>query len=295
MNNLVLGFATNQSATDLRIFVNSLRRVYSPAECDCVLIVDEPPAGLATTGPKAVRIVKTVNTYSSRATLQRKARSAMIRALSKAAAGGAPLAGTALRGAMERWHHPCFARWLAYRRFLVHNPAYGQVLLTDVRDVMFQEPFFSKAANRVQFFDQSAVYGVDRCDTDWYREAFGAEGLARVIGRPALCAGTVLGPRDAIIAFIDEFVDWFAQAPFRGVDQANLNGLLLEGAPGFAYQVNANAEGAVATLANSAALATVQIANGKIVNSSGAIVPIVHMYDRHDVTKIAAQAFADAD
>jgi hypothetical protein len=135
------------------VFINSLRQVYSPAECDGVLIVDTPPAEIETTGAKAMRLVTTANSYPHRSTVSRKAKSLFIRVASTVAHAGpsaiARPAGTLLRQAMERWHHPHFARWLAYRSFLEEHPDYDQVLLTDVRDVMFQSAFFAKPTDAV--------------------------------------------------------------------------------------------------------------------------------------------------
>jgi hypothetical protein len=295
MKNLVMGFATNQSAQDLKIFITSLRRVYSPDQCDVVLLVDRAPEGVDTSGPLAINLVTTTNVYPIRNKIERRAKSLLIRLASAASqATASAIAGpakAALRPAMERWHHPCFARWLAYRRFLLAHPEYDNVLLTDVRDVLFQRPFFEERTQGVQFFEQDAVYGVDRCDTDWYREAFGEEGLARVVGRPALCAGTVMGSRDDLVTFIDEFVDWFSVAPFDGVDQAKLNGLLLQGQPRFAYQVNSNGKGPISTLGNQKAAAAIKVVDGQIVNARGAVAPIVHMYDRFAHTMAVGQAF----
>ena len=296
MKNLVLGFGTNQSAADCRVFVNSLRRVYSPAQCDGVLIVDRPPSGVDTTGPNAITFVTTANSYPHRSTIERKAKSLFIRAASVVAAAGpaaiAKLAGAALQQAMERWHHPHFARWLAYRRFLETHPDYDQVLLTDVRDVMFQRAFFTEATDAVQLFEQDTTYGTGNCDSDWYRQAWGDAALARAAGKPALCIGTILGPRAEVMKLVSAFIDYFAAAPFRGVEQAVFNRMIIEGEPAFRYVINANIDRAVATLANPASAAAMTIVDGRLTRSDGSIVPIVHMYDRFDHTNAVAQTHA---
>ena len=296
MKNLVLGFGTNQSAADCRVFVNSLRQVYSPAECDGVLIVDRPPAGVDTSGPNAITFVTTENSYPHRSTVERKAKSLFIRTASVVAAAGpaaiAKPAKGALHHAMERWHHPHFARWLAYRRFLEAHPEHDQVLLTDVRDVMFQRAFFAERTDAVQLFEQDTTYGTGNCDSDWYRQAWGDAALARAAGKPALCIGTILGPRAEVLKLVTDFIDYFAAAPFRGVEQAVFNRMMIEGEPRFRYAINANVEGLVATLANPASAAAMTVVDGRLTRSDGSIVPIVHMYDRFDHTDAVAQAFA---
>lgn len=296
MKNLVLGFGTNQSAADCRVFINSLRQVYLPAECDGVLIVDTPPDGVETTGPKAMTFVTTANSYPHRSTIDRKAKSLFIRVASTAAQASvsaiARPAQAALQHAMERWHHPHFARWLAYRRFLEAHPDYDQVLLTDVRDVMFQSAFFAEPTDAVQLYEQDTTYGAGNCDSDWYREAWGEEALARATGKPALCIGTILGPRAEVLKLVTQFIDYFSTAPFKGVEQAIFNRMILEGGAGFRYTINRNVDGLVATLANPTAGGAMKIHDGRITTTSGRIVPIVHMYDRFDHTNAVARALS---
>lgn len=294
MKNLVLGFGTNQSAADCRVFINSLRQVYTPAECDGVLIVDTPPAGIETTGPKAMTFVTTPNSYPHRGTIDRKAKSLLIRIASIAARAGVSVvarpARSALQHAMERWHHPHFARWLAYRDFLESHADYDQVLLTDVRDVMFQRPFFAEGTDAVQLYEQDTTYGAGNCDSDWYRQAWGEAALARAAGKPALCIGTILGPRVEVLKLVSAFIDYFSPAPFKGVEQAVFNRMIIEGEPRFRFAVNRNLEGAVATLANPIAGEAMKIRDGKITDDGGRILPIVHMYDRFDHTDAVARA-----
>lgn len=285
MKNLVLGFATNQSAEDCSIFANSLRRICMPETCDLVLIGDAVPAAL----DAAIRFVPTTNRYPFPNVVARKARSLAIRLASQLAA--TPPGSKATERMIERWHHPHFARWLAYRRFLRANPGYGQVLLTDVRDVLFQAPFFDAAPPAVQLFEQDETYGTGNCDSDWYAQAWGPAALARAAGQPALCIGTILGTRTQVLELVERFIAFFVAQPFRGVEQAIFNRLLIEGDPGFAYERRRNVAGAVATLANAQAAAKVAVADGAITRTDGAVVPIVHMYDRYEHTARAAQAY----
>src|SRR3979490_373023 len=65
MPNLVMGFSTNPSESSTRTFVQSLRRVYTPAECDLVLITNRFEAYFTELSKLGVRFVPTSNNYSA--------------------------------------------------------------------------------------------------------------------------------------------------------------------------------------------------------------------------------------
>lgn len=295
MKYLVLGFATNQSSASFRVFINSLRQVYPSDQCDLVLIVDRVPADLDADGKAGVTFFHTPSSYPHGSTISRKLRSLLIRLGSAAANAGlpvlSPLAAKLLEPMIERWHHPHFGRWVAYQRYLRANPNYDGILLTDVRDVLFQDRFFEGARDIVELYEQDESYGTGNCDSDWYREAWGEEALRRADGRPAVCIGTILGSHDQIMKLIHDFIVYYSRAPFRGVEQAIFNRLLLEGQPTFAYRINRNIDGAVATLAGDKAHGAVSVSDRISRKSDGSTVPIVHMYDRFEDTDRVAQTY----
>jgi hypothetical protein len=107
-----------------------------------------------------------------------------------------------------------------------------------------------------------------------------------------LCIGTILGPRAEVLKLVTAFIDFFSTGPFRGVEQAIFNRMILEGEPRFSYSINSNVDGLVATLANPTAAAAMEIHDGRIATKDGRTIPIVHMYDRFDHTDAVARAFA---
>ncbi|MDP1025752.1 hypothetical protein Q5H91_00860 [Sphingomonas sp. KR1UV-12] len=292
MKNLVLGFATNQPPAAFATFVNSLRKVYTADQCDVVLIVDSPPDGPALDA----NYVSTRNVYPHRHVIARRSKSLFIRLASSAASASKSLSSGPARAildeAMERWHHPHYARWLAYRRFLRDHSEYEQILLTDVRDVLFQGEFFLPDVKSVQLFEQDEFYGTGNCDSDWYQHAWGTDALNRISSRPAICIGTILGPRDQILMLIDDFIAYFSPAPFRGVEQAIFNRMLFDGDLRFDYVVNHNVEGLVATLSNLEAIDQIVSSAGLIRTAAGKIIPVVHMYDRVDALAPIASSYA---
>jgi len=295
MKYLVLGFATNQSSSSFRIFINSLRQVYSPEQCDLVLIVDRIPDDLDAEDKAGVSFFFTPSAYPHRLKAERKAKNMLIRIGSAVAHAHVPLvsslAARMLRPMIEGWHHPHFARWVAYERFLKANPHYERILLTDVRDVLFQGRFFDGGDDIVELYEQDEYYGADSCDNGWYRDAWGDAALERAAGSPAVCIGTILGSYVQTTQLIRDFIDFYSRYPFRGVEQAIFNRLLIDGQPKFTYRINRNVDGAVATLANQKAFAFVSVSDKITRKTDGSTIPIVHMYDRFDNTALLAQNY----
>src|ERR1700721_2485014 len=65
--NLVMGFATNQNDHSLRVFIKSLRRVYSQTECDVVIITNRYESYFRDLSSQTgVIFVSTPNNYSTK-------------------------------------------------------------------------------------------------------------------------------------------------------------------------------------------------------------------------------------
>jgi hypothetical protein len=188
---------------------------------------------------------------------------------------------------LEAWHHPQIIRWLAYRRVLTLNRGYDQVLLADVKDVVFQAPPFDPVGrDEVMLFDQCEEYGPSYWDTSWYRKAWGEKALLAVLGKRPVCIGTMMGRHAGVLAMVEEICAFFCRHPFGRIEQAVFNHMLLTGQVRTPYRVVDNVDGPVATLSNDAAKALTAVADGRIVRSAdGSVVPVVHMYDRFSDTR----------
>ena len=294
MKNLVLGFSTNQAEHSVKIFCSSLRRIYSPEQCDLVIITNRYEGYFADLARDGVYFMSTANTYPTGTGKIAKAAKRLILYGMRAATRSKLFSEKASEIAatypvlLETWHHPqCSVRWIAYERFLTLNRGYGQVFLADVRDVVFQAPLFdSEPGDRVSLFEQNEIYGNAECDTNWYRESWGEKALGKVIGKKALNIGTILGPHREVLSLVSEFCAFFEHHPFGGVDQTLFNYMLLNDLVRTPYRVIDNISGPVATLSNDIAHDATETRDGYVRRATdGTIIPAVHMYDRWPDTK----------
>lgn len=240
----VLGAATGYGVADLAPFVRSLRAVYQGA---AALIVDE-----------ASDLDRFLELHDIEA----------IRPSSSPA-----------------WSpHPVMARFAAFDRILAQRPGLGSVLITDVRDVVFQSGPFDPAPDVLELFVEFEGGRLDdhAFNQKHLRALVGDDLAATVAHRPCLCVGTVMGPREAVMRFCRTIL-MLAAIPRShiggafGADQAACN---LAAHLGLVeHQVRAN-YGRVATVGLTPA-DTLTVRDGMIVNPDGGVSAVVHQYDRH--------------
>ena len=159
------------------------------------------------------------------------------------------------------------------------------MLLADVKDVVFQVPFFvDSPAREVQLFAESVNFGKDDYwNTMWYRKAFGKAELKKVLGKRPICIGTILGPHEFVLSVVQELTDAIQMHLFGRIEQAVFNNLIHTGRLRTPYTVIENLSGPVGTL-DVDGLFTIR--GGLICRSGdGRIIPVVHMYDRFPETR----------
>lgn len=243
-DDLILGYATGYDAADVAPFVRSLRAVF---DGPVVLVVDQDPDLLAFLAENRIE--------------------------------------AAAPATVEAWApHPVVARFAAFDRLLRERPQARSVLLTDVRDVVFQAAPFEPRPQGLEFFNEYAD-GVlaDHAFNMKYLRGVGGEAVARALAdKPCVCVGTVMGPRDAMMRFCRTLL-MLAAVPRSeiggafGADQAACNIAvhlgLIEGeiVPNY---------GRVATLGLTPS-EELRVADGRILNPDGGVSPIVHQHDRH--------------
>lgn len=240
----VLGYATGYDAADIAPFVRSLRAVF---EGTVALVVDDRPDVLALLIEHAVIAV-------------------------------AP-------DQVEGWApHPVMQRFAAFDRLLRGWPDVDGVLITDVRDVIFQaDPFLPRPDCLLAFQEYEAGVLADHAFNMKYIRALAGEGLALAVSQqPCVCVGTVMGPRADILRLCRAIL-MLATTPRStiggsfGADQAACNLAIHLGM--VEAQVLPN-YGRVATLGLTPA-GTLKFEDDKVVNPDGTISAVVHQHDRH--------------
>lgn len=239
---LVLGYATGYDSHDIAPFVRSLRAVF---DGEVALVVDDRPDVIALLAEHDVRA----------------------------------LSADIIPG----WEpHAVVARFAAFDRYLAARPEVRNVLLTDVRDVLFQRPPFAPAPMGLEVFVEGDALG-DHAFNMKYLRALAGDRIARdLASAPAICVGTVMGPRREAARFC-RIVLMLAAIPRSeiggafGVDQAACNIAVHMGLVEAEVRENYCR---VATIGLTPG-ETLTFQNGEVVNPDGSVSAIVHQHDRH--------------
>ena len=180
--------------------------------------------------------------------------------------------------------HVAVQRFGAYLSGLRCYPDVRHVLMSDVRDVVFQGPPLAEPVAELEFFPE---HGGDRLATDlknlrWLKRLF-SEKIARQLGdRPCLCAGTIIGHR-AQIERLCRILLFLSAIPRSGVggafgaDQASYNLAAYLGLCEGAVQPNF---GRVATVQRTPE-GEISWDGEQVRGPDGSVSPILHKYDRH--------------
>lgn len=191
--------------------------------------------------------------------------------------------------------HPVTSRFADAAMALDLYPEAEVILLSDVRDVIFQADPFDPLPERLQLFQEAEPMTLAEHGSNirWLGAILGRDIAATIADRPCICAGTVLGPRRTIQRMIRQMMLLLSiprkAIPLRfGADQAILN-----------YMAHMDLLGEVDVVPNWHRVATIGKASeneifldreGVVRNADGSASAIVHQYDRHDVIHAAVAA-----
>jgi hypothetical protein len=190
------------------------------------------------------------------------------------------------------FYHISCGRYFLYFRYLEKRKnCFSRVLLSDVRDVIFQsDPFrYATGQGLYSFMEPSIHFGNEPVNVRWIKNVFGEEYCRSRRGRRIFCSGTTLGDASSIVAYLQKMCLILIRVLPRvagqiGDDQAVHNYLLWEGhIPNVI--ICENGENAVMTLKHAAAESFVLDAYGKLLNLDGTPAPVLHQYDFHPILK----------
>lgn len=200
----------------------------------------------------------------------------------------------------QEWRpHFVVERFAIFAQLLKQAPPATQVLLTDVRDVVFQGPLFDPPVKDIEAFPEGENITMSEHALNLrYGEALVGRPVSSIMDDQApLCAGTIAGRAGKVAALCRTML--FLSAIPRsgrgssfGADQAAYNLAVHLGLVEAEIQPN---YGRVATLGwrdNVGARATEE---GVILNPDGSASPIVHQYDRRaDLSEAVARRWSTA-
>jgi len=176
-------------------------------------------------------------------------------------------------------------RYFLYLDFLRREGPLGRVLLTDVRDVLFQsDPFVHpwEPGLCATLEDRRMTIGTCPFARRWISGHLGQAAWEAIADRPISCSGTTLGEADAVLDYLERMAALLTpyepgREMMAGYDQGVHNHLIHNGLlPRVHLYDNA---GPILTLAYTQGEPDLD-AEGRVLNAVGSPAVLVHQYDR---------------
>jgi hypothetical protein len=256
--NLVLSFSTAAEENNIRRFVESIRRFCPSATTDIVLFVEPEELPFSQFCAEQGVTLVPVRTYwrEVSASLPLKAiYRGLMRFLRQTAGPGSKVD----RGLAQPWLHPIGGRHLYYEDFLRSNAGLGRVMLSDSRDVVFQDDPFARldALDPDSMLLHAAeqephlIYSgnpEDNVDVRWVHEVYGPDVAEKLRGKQTLCAGTTFGSRRLVLDYLARMCDEMLRNRTTPLDQAMHNKVLRLDWPEDKLQTHSNRDGFILTM-----------------------------------------------
>jgi hypothetical protein len=202
--------------------------------------------------------------------------------------GGADVREVELEGVPDPLSYN-LVRYGLFAEELRDRPEATRVLVSDVRDVLFQRDPFAvlPPGPGLHLFLEHASKPIGRClwTSSWIRFRYGDAALPPLAELPVVCSGVALGDLASMrgyLATVAREIDPRLRATnyMAGYDQGIVNRLCHRGEiPGLLLHPYASSP--VLHLGNAPPGSVRVGASGEVQNDDGAVVAIVHQYDRH--------------
>ncbi|MFX1295164.1 MAG: hypothetical protein ACFFD2_09980 [Promethearchaeota archaeon] len=178
-----------------------------------------------------------------------------------------------------------WTRWIMYYLFLSNlKNRYTKILLTDVRDVIFQRnPFDFESDKELCFFLEDSRMKIDTChwNSMWIRDLFGEEILAEIGHNYISCAGTIIGTPSKLLNYLRKFMEILSKIDISKLGPQGVHNYLIYTNKIDNYQFFENENGPILTLHHKK-FETIRFnKRGLIINDNENVVNIIHQYDRH--------------
>lgn len=177
-------------------------------------------------------------------------------------------------------------RFFLFQKFLAeYGHKFENVMLTDVRDVIFQlDPFGFEIGDSVCCFQEDCAVrlGGESMNASWVRQAYGEDALAELDHACISCVGSVIGSARAVAEYVKTLNTQLSaiRPDFFGSDQAAHNYALGKGlVPNL--KMFSNDHGPVMTLGLKKTETIRLDRENRVVNDLGDVVRVLHQYDRH--------------
>jgi len=187
---------------------------------------------------------------------------------------------------------PHIGRFFEYRKAIQVRADLSNILLVDIRDVIFQSNPFNDFMNGLYVGMENNNYKIvdENYNSSWILDAYGEQVLNAMKNQQISCSGVTIGDVESIRSYIDLMINEFLNFPFgkisnRIYDQAMHNKLIFDKKIKNLYLCQPF-ESPIATL-GLFNLDKIPLEKKSIVNKDGSVIPIIHQYDRHkDLEKL---------
>ena len=312
MKNLVMGLVKGYSFEQLRPFVASLRETGYDGDV-CLFYADTDERTLAALSEYGVELVpfkyEPLNLLSKRvypyAIMNRLLK---LPRANELYAGLVGLAASVRGGDRAVNRYRIAARFLnvycvrfpLYYVHLAQNAGrYANVLISDVRDVIFQrDPFDFDLGDEVCVFLEDGRDRIRDCrfNTAWLDLGFGPGAVEEVGDNLVSCSGVTLGSYRAMMHYLEVMNEHLMRLKSHpnGMDQGVHNYVLykerLKG-----VRVFANGRGPVLTMGKTTDRPTPFDERGRVLNDDGTVPGVLHQYDRHiELGRLALEESGDS-
>jgi hypothetical protein len=177
-----------------------------------------------------------------------------------------------------------YRHFFYYDYLLRRGAGFRNVLITDVKDVVFQkDPFDFSIEDALHVAMENPEIPIGACSWNrgWILAGYGAETLERAKDKLISCAGTTIGPVKLVERYLKLMLGQIAEMKdaYECADQAAHNLLLHDGALEPVKRLR-NFEGPILTVGTEPVYRLNR--EKALVNRDGSIIAVVHQYDRHE-------------
>lgn len=265
-NNLIMGIANGYRFNDIKPFIISLRN--TGYNGDIVLFAETTHPSIKQIASKyKIICVEYNNTYPFLFTINKN--------------------DPMLPETSSKNFHLFSYRHIIYYQYLnKHIKQYSHIMLTDVRDVVFQQnPFLEISNQGLNCFleaSEEKIKNDHAHNAAWVRNALGQEILDIIGDQTISCAGIIIGNSPSIIDYIKQMVSIIISYPnAAGPTDQGLHNYLIHTNKLKIMTLHRNGEGPVLTIGR-IPHGTIKIdSRGNLLNNDGSIPNTLHQYDRH--------------
>lgn len=173
-----------------------------------------------------------------------------------------------------------------YLDILLRNKTkYNNVMLTDTRDVVFQENPFSFRHHKICFFFEATNIRIKDEDWNsmWILSAFGTDVLQKMGKRRISCFGTIIGPTTGVIRYLTvalKLLRCVKLGMLWGIEQGIHNYIIYQRKV-TSFKIYNSEDGPIFTFGASRIKEINLNRHGVFVNSRDIPIKVIHQYDRH--------------